>query len=148
MRWIRSTSRGGHRFRREKTSNRRPGREDCEGDLTAPFSGTIVQLKVRRVMPSKPMILSALLPIRQSSFLRQARKDELTEMAFGMPVSVDINNAGQFDRHSEDAANCRQGMMAIGRQSMEGGQWRSQEMKDSPEDYLIVQLDQRYPEEA
>lgn len=104
--------------------------------LTAPFSGTVVTLNVQKgdlIKAYDPVVV-----IADTSLLVPAAKltkDEQAKIAVGMPVVVDINNAGQFKgtvkalpvKSSDDNGGG-------------GGGIGQQPERERPEDFMIIEV--------
>ncbi len=115
--------------------------------ITAPFSGTVVSLNVQ-----KGDLLKAYDPVcviadtSQLTAAAKLGKDELAQVAIGMPVIADINGVGevkgivkQLPLPSDDQEN----------NNGNGGfpSQNGQQKPERPEDFLLVQLD-KLPKEA
>ncbi|MGO4110154.1 efflux RND transporter periplasmic adaptor subunit [Paenibacillus sp. YAF4_2] len=103
--------------------------------LTSPFSGTVVTLNVQKgdlIKAYDPIAViadtSALVPAAKLT------KDEQAKIAVGMPVVVDINNAGQF-KGTVKALPITNSDPNGG-----GGGGGEQPAKERPEDFMIVDL--------
>ncbi|NIK68488.1 MULTISPECIES: biotin/lipoyl-binding protein [unclassified Paenibacillus] len=106
--------------------------------LTAPFSGTVVTLNVQ-----KGDLIKAYDPIAviaDTSLLVPAAKltkDEQAKIAVGMPVVVDINNAGQFKGTVKALPVTSTDSNNGGGNGGGGGQ---QPERERPEDFMIIQV--------
>ncbi|CAM3351882.1 HlyD family efflux transporter periplasmic adaptor subunit [Paenibacillus lupini] len=103
--------------------------------LTSPFSGTVVTLNVQKgdlIKAYDPIAViadtSALVPAAKLT------KDEQAKIAVGMPVVVDINNAGQF-KGTVKALPITNADPNGG-----GGGGGEQPAKERPEDFMIIDL--------
>ncbi|ACT02486.1 efflux RND transporter periplasmic adaptor subunit [Paenibacillus sp. JDR-2] len=106
--------------------------------LTAPFSGTVVTLNVQ-----KGDLIKAYDPIAviaDTSLLVPAAKltkDEQAKIAVGMPVVVDINNAGQFKGTVKALPVTASDSNNGGGNGGGGGQ---QPERERPEDFMIIEV--------
>jgi macrolide-specific efflux system membrane fusion protein len=106
--------------------------------LTAPFSGTVVTLNVQ-----KGDLIKAYDPIAviaDTSLLVPAAKltkDEQAKIAVGMPVVVDINNAGQFKGTVKALPVTSSDSNNGGGNGGGGGQ---QPERERPEDFMIISV--------
>lgn len=104
--------------------------------LTSPFSGTVVTLNVQ-----KGDLIKAYDPIAviadTSTLVPAAKltKDEQAKIAAGMPVVVDINNAGQFKGTVKALPITNSDPNGGG-----GGGGGEQPAKERPEDFMIIDL--------
>ncbi len=108
----------------------------AKAKLTAPFTGTVISVTAKKGDSIKAYDPIAV--VADTSHLVVAAnvsKDRLNQIAIGMPVEVDINNAGkhkgkvkQFPMKQDDNNNGNPG----------GGNNNNSE---KPEDFLIVELD-------
>jgi len=108
--------------------------------ITAPFSGTIVSLNVQKgdqIKAYDPICVVA--DTSQLTAAAKLGKDELAQVAIGMPVVADINGIGQvkgvvkqlpLPSDGQDNNNGNGGFPGNGQQKPE-----------RPEDFLLVQLD-------
>lgn len=103
--------------------------------LTAPFSGTVISVNVKKGDTIKSYDPIAVIADTSNLVVAaNVSKDKLAQVAIGMPVEVDINNAGkhqgkvkQFPMKTEDGNN--------------GNSGNSGSSSEKPEDFLIVELD-------
>lgn len=102
--------------------------------LTAPFAGTVISVNVKKGDSIKSYDPIAVIADTSNLVVAaNVSKDKLTQVAIGMPVEVDINNAGkhkgkvkQFPMKQEDGNN---------------NSGNPNNNSEKPENFLIVELD-------
>lgn len=111
-----------------------------KAQLTAPFGGTVVKLTAKKgdlVKAYEPIALIA--DTNNLLITATLSKTDLPKVAVGMPVTVDINNAGQF------TGTVKQLPMVTSEEGEGGGGGNppvgGEGQQDGPENYLIVQLE-------
>jgi len=112
--------------------------EIAKATITAPFSGTVVSLKVE-----KGALIKAYDPIATiadtSSLVvtAQMSKDDLAKVAVGMPAVVNVNTAGEFKGKVKQLPMETEG--DGGGNGMPGG-GNGQNLPEKPENYLQVEI--------
>ncbi|XEC96900.1 efflux RND transporter periplasmic adaptor subunit [Paenibacillus tarimensis] len=113
--------------------------EIAKAKIAAPFSGTIVSLRVQKgdsIKAYDPVAIVA--DTSRLTVAATISKDKLGQVAVGMPVVVDINNAGKYQGKVKQLPVAGEDSNNNG--GVQGGGSGSQ--SERPEDFLIVELDE------
>lgn len=117
--------------------------EIAKATLTAPFAGTIVQLNVQKgdlIKAYDPVCIVA--DTAQLVPAAKFTQDDLAQVAAGMPVVVEINNAGQFTgKVKQLPVTTADDNNGGGNGGNGGGNGNGGSNVERPQDFLLVQLD-------
>lgn len=103
--------------------------------LIAPFSGTVVQLNVKKgdlIKAYDPIVIIA--DTSKMTPAAKLSKDDLTKIAVGMPVVADINSAGQFK------GTVKVLPLPSDDQQNGGGGTNGEPKQERPEDFMLVEI--------
>ncbi len=107
--------------------------------LTAPFSGTIVSVYVKKGDTAKAYdAIVTIADLSQLTVAATLSQDDLKKVAVGMEVVVDVNAAGQYKGTVQQLPNPKDPNSGGGGSGFPG---EGQKQPDSIENYMIVKLD-------
>ncbi|WP_042159866.1 efflux RND transporter periplasmic adaptor subunit [Paenibacillus gorillae] len=109
--------------------------------LVAPFSGTVVTLKVKKgdmIKAYDPIIVIA--DTSKLTAAAKLSKEDFAKIAVGMPISVEINNAGKFTGTVKTMPIVSDDQNNGGNGGGGGGNPNGQPEQERPEDFMLVEI--------